>query len=102
MDVDAERPALPDQAVEQQRGLLGDLVVLDEELLELVDDQQDPRQGRRARGVAVAVQVLHARRRGTGRRGACSSTSSRWSTLRPNSRSLSMATTLACGSSWVA
>ena len=47
MDVDAEGPALPDQAVEQQRGLLGDLVVLDEELLELVDDEQDARQRRR-------------------------------------------------------
>ena len=43
-DVDAERTALPDQAVEQQRDFLGDLVVLDEELLELVDDEQDARQ----------------------------------------------------------
>ena len=43
VDVDAERPALPDQAVEQERRLLGELVLLDEELLELVDDQQDPR-----------------------------------------------------------
>ena len=46
-DVDAERPALPDQAVEQERGLLRELVLLDEELLELVDDQQD-------RGAAAA------------------------------------------------
>ena len=60
MHVDAERPALPDQPVEQQRGLLGELVFLDEELLEFVDDQQDARQGRRAGGVAIAVEVLHA------------------------------------------
>ncbi len=39
--VDAERPALPHQPVQQQRRLLGDAVVLDEQLLELVDDQQD-------------------------------------------------------------
>ena len=60
--VHAERPALPHQAVEQQRRLLGDLVVLDEELLELVDDQQDARQRlRRLLGLRIAVQVLHAR-----------------------------------------
>ena len=39
--VDAERPALPHQAVQQQGRLLGDAVVVDEQLLELVDDQQD-------------------------------------------------------------
>ena len=44
-DVDAEGPALAHQAVEQQRRLLGELVVLDEELLELVDDEQDARHG---------------------------------------------------------
>ena len=49
--------------------------------------------------VAVAGQVLHAARRGTDRRAARSSASSRCSTLRPNSRSLSMAMTRACGSS---
>ena len=59
-DVDAEGPALADQAVEQKRGLLGELVFLDEELLELVDDQQDPGQGGRAGSVAIAVEVLHA------------------------------------------
>ena len=41
-------------------GVLRELVVLDEELLELVDDQQDPRQRRRRLGLAVAVEVLHA------------------------------------------
>ena len=60
VDVDAEGPALADQAVEQQGGLLRELVLLDEELLELVDDEQDPRHGGRAGGVAIAVQVLHA------------------------------------------
>ena len=43
-DVDAERPALPHQPIQQQGGFLGDLVVLDEELLEFIDDQQDARQ----------------------------------------------------------
>ena len=47
---------------------------------------------------AIAGQVLHARRRGTARRARFSSPSSRCSTLRPNSRSLSIATTRACGS----
>ena len=59
-DVDAERSSLPDQAVEPQGGLLGELVLLDEELLEFVDDQQDAGQRRRAGGVAIAVDVLHA------------------------------------------
>ena len=36
----AERPALPHQPVQQQGGVLGDLVVLDEQLLKLIDDQQ--------------------------------------------------------------
>ena len=59
-DVDAERTTLPDQAVEQQRDLLRDLVVLDEELLELVHDEQDARHGDFGPGFAVASQVLHA------------------------------------------
>ena len=42
--VNAERPALPHQPVEQQRRLLRNPVVFDEQFLELVDDQQDPRQ----------------------------------------------------------
>ena len=49
-------------------------------------------------GVAVAGEVVARRRRGTCRRARFSSPSSRCSTLRPNSRSLSMATTRACGS----
>ena len=60
LDVDAEGPALADQAVEQERGLLGELVFLDEELLELVDHEQDPRQGRRAGSIAITAEVLHA------------------------------------------
>ena len=43
--VDAERPALPHDPVEQQRRLLGGSVVLGEQLLKLVDQQQGPRQG---------------------------------------------------------
>ena len=58
--VDAKRTALPHQAVQQQRGVLGDLVVLHEELLELVDDQQHAGQLDVRIGVAVALQVLHA------------------------------------------
>ena len=56
----AERTTLPDQAVEQQRDLLRDLVVFDEELLKLVDDQQDARHGHLGPGLAVAGQVLAA------------------------------------------
>ena len=43
-DVDAERPALPHQPVQQQGRILGDPIVLDKQLLELVDNQQDARQ----------------------------------------------------------
>src|SRR5262249_31964111 len=43
-DMQAERAALADEPVEQKRGFLGQLVVFDEELLQLVHDQQDPRQ----------------------------------------------------------
>ena len=72
VDVDAEGTALADEAVEQQADVLRDPVVLDEELLELVDDEQDPRH--RLASVPsvasrIAVDVLHAGRRGTGRRG---------------------------------
>ncbi len=49
-DVDAERPALPDQPVEPEGGLLRELVLLDEELLELVHDQQDARAAGACRG----------------------------------------------------
>ena len=66
-DVDAEGSALADQAVEPQGGFLGELVFLAEEFLEFVDDQQDAGQRGRARGVAIAVDVLTRRRRGSGR-----------------------------------
>ena len=58
--MDAERPALPDQAVETRGRLLRQLVLLDEELLELVHDEQDAGKGRRTGYVAKAVDVLHA------------------------------------------
>ena len=61
MDVDAERATLPNQAVEQERRFLRDLVVLDEEFLELVDDEQDSRR-RLAGGGAETGQVLRRRR----------------------------------------
>ena len=61
-DVDAERPALAHQAVEQQRRFLGELVVLDEELLELVDDQQRCAASAAVAGLAVAVGVAVRRR----------------------------------------
>ena len=46
--------------VQQQRRRLRDLVVLDEELLELVNDQQRPRDRLGAAGPLVAGEVLHA------------------------------------------
>ena len=42
--VNAECPALADQPVQQQGRVLGDAIVLDEQLLKLVDHQQDSRQ----------------------------------------------------------
>ena len=60
LDVNAEGPALADQAVEQKRSLLGDPVFLDEELLEFVHHQQDPGQGRCAGSIAITAEVLHA------------------------------------------
>ena len=58
VDVDAEGSALADEPVEQERGVLGELVVLDEELLELVDQEQDPREVLVGPGRAVAGDVL--------------------------------------------
>ena len=58
--VDAERAALPHEAVEQQRRVLGQLVVGDEQLLELVDDQQRARHRHVGHGAAEAGDVLHA------------------------------------------
>src|SRR6185503_13706589 len=58
--VHAEGSALAHQAVEQLCGLLRHLVFLDEELLKLVDDEQEPRQWRRAGHVAITVHVLNA------------------------------------------
>ena len=54
-----ERPPLPDQPVQQQRRLLGELVVLDEELLEFVHHEQDPRRHLVRPGGPVARQVVH-------------------------------------------
>ena len=95
-DVDAERPALPHQAIQQQRGILRNAVVFDEEFLKFVDDQHRPRHDRFGRGPAKAGQVLHAGRAeqvGPGLQFDVEPAS----TLRPNSRSLSIATTRAWG-----
>jgi len=43
-DVKPKRPALADQAVQQQGGFLRQAVVLDKELLEFIHNQQNPRQ----------------------------------------------------------
>ena len=53
------RPCRTSRSSEQGR-LLGDAVVVDEQLLELVDDQQDARQPGLGLGGAVALEVLHA------------------------------------------
>ncbi len=58
MHVNAEGSALPHQAVQQERCLLGQLVVFDEELLEFVDDEQDA--GQNLAGIAKAGDILHA------------------------------------------
>ncbi len=58
--MDAKRPALTNQAVEPQCGFLCQLVLLDEELLELVHDQEDPWERGRTGCVPIAVDVLHA------------------------------------------
>ena len=100
--MDAERAALAHEAVEQQRRVLGELVVGDEEFLEFVDDQQRARHRHRRARRGGSRRGPARRAGGTARRGGRSSWSSRSSTLTPNSRSLSMAITRACGSAPVA
>ena len=58
--MNSERSALPHQPVEQQRGRLRVLVVLDEELLEFVHDQQNARHLDCRPSTAEAREVLHA------------------------------------------
>ena len=58
--VEAERAALPHEAVEQKRCFLGELVVLDEELLELVHDQENPRHSFIWPCGSVACEIVHA------------------------------------------
>ena len=59
---------LPHQPVEKQRRVLRDLVVLDEQLVKLVDDQQNPRQLSPSRSTAGTPPDLARRLRGTDRR----------------------------------
>jgi len=58
--VDPECPALAHQPVQEQGGGLGDAVVFDEQLLELVDDQQDARHPGPRLCRAEGLDVLHA------------------------------------------
>lgn len=58
--MDAEGAALADDAVEQQRGGLGDFVILDEQFLELVDDEQRAGDGLGAAFALVTGDVLDA------------------------------------------
>ena len=58
--VDPESAALPHQPVHQQGGFLGQLVVLDEKLLELVDDQEHARQRLIGMRVAEGLDILDA------------------------------------------
>ena len=43
--MDAEGTALPDDSVEEQRGVLGQFVVFNKQLLEFIDHQEDARHG---------------------------------------------------------
>ena len=58
--VDAERTPLADESIEQQVGGRREGVVLHEEFLELVDDEQKPRQVVVGAGPAEALHVLRA------------------------------------------
>ena len=58
--VHSESTTLPHQSIEQERDFLSDLVVFDEEFLELVDHEQDPRHRHFRAGLAIAAEVLTA------------------------------------------
>lgn len=58
--MDAKGPALPDDAIEEDGGLLGDLVVFGKELLKLVDEEKGARHGNGALCFPVAGDILHA------------------------------------------
>src|SRR5206468_8834579 len=58
--VDAERASLPDEAVEQEGGMLRNTVVLDEELLKFVNDQERARKRFGAPDAFEARQILNA------------------------------------------
>ena len=55
----AEGPPLTNEAVEDQGGVLRDLVILDEDFLKLVDDQQDARHGIGVIRLPETGHVLH-------------------------------------------
>ncbi len=100
-DVQAECTALPHQPVQQLGRVLRDAVVFREKLLKFIHNQQNARRPRRWRRLTVGVEVLRPVARKRSPRTFISA-SSRCSTLRPNSRSLSTAMTRACGRPWAA
>ena len=57
-DVHPEGTALTDEAIEDQRRILGELVVLDKKLLELVDDEEDARHRLGTASAAEAGEIL--------------------------------------------
>ena len=58
----SERPTLADQSIQQQGCVGGNLIVLDEQLLEFINDQQDPGHHRSGMRVAVRFDILDAGR----------------------------------------
>ena len=64
-----KRTALPDEPIEQQRRILRQLVVIGKQFLKFVDDQQNARQRICPRHGTIPRHILHARHRGTNRRG---------------------------------
>jgi len=99
--VDAEGAALPNDPIHEQRSGLRNLIVLDEEFLNSSMSRSDLGRGFVAAGPFVAGYILHSEFAEQSPR-RLSSSSSFCKTLNPNSRSLSMATTRACGNRCVA
>src|SRR5689334_23042637 len=58
--MNAERAALADEAVEQERRIVRNAVVSSKELLEFVDHQQDPRHHCFRLSIAIPLEILHA------------------------------------------
>ena len=95
--VNAKRAALPHDAIQQDGRALRNVVFLDEKFLELVNHQQRRGASARCRRRVCNRRGPARRACGTNRRAGAVPRPRARSTLRPNSRSLSMATTRACG-----